>query len=174
MSVEPCIPLSFEQPVRSASSVDPKVGISPRSVLLESTYTLESQRVNPGQPVRPVRLSRPFFLSRFADRYPNSAKSARRQIAPLSRPPGSSRQGSSGCRFAGLVIRWDSVKRAAQLMKGRQNRIPLWPEGYFAGCYSKAEAQEENRLAKASVIRAPVDLDGSISYLKRNSKKDGT
>ena len=37
--------------------------------------------------------------------------------------------------------------------------IPIRPLGYFAECYSKAEAQEENRLAKASVIQAPKDLE---------------
>ncbi|PWU07979.1 MAG: hypothetical protein C5B50_30430 [Verrucomicrobia bacterium] len=37
--------------------------------------------------------------------------------------------------------------------------IPVRPPGYFASCYSKAEIQEENRLAKASVVRAPKDLE---------------
>jgi hypothetical protein len=37
--------------------------------------------------------------------------------------------------------------------------IPMRPAGHFAGAYSRAEIQEENRLAKASVIRAPVDLE---------------
>lgn len=37
--------------------------------------------------------------------------------------------------------------------------IPLRPAGYFAGAYSRVEIQEENRLAKASVIRAPMDLE---------------
>jgi hypothetical protein len=32
------------------------------------------------------------------------------------------------------------------------------PPGFFAA-YSKAEIQEENRLAKSSVIRAPKDLE---------------
>ncbi|MGA2246627.1 MAG: hypothetical protein ABSH48_16670 [Verrucomicrobiota bacterium] len=36
--------------------------------------------------------------------------------------------------------------------------IPMRPAGYFAGTYSRAEIQEDNRLAKASVIRAPQDL----------------
>jgi hypothetical protein len=34
--------------------------------------------------------------------------------------------------------------------------IPMRPLGYFANCYSKAEMQEENRLAKASVVRLPI------------------
>jgi len=37
--------------------------------------------------------------------------------------------------------------------------IPMRPAGYFAGAYSEAEIQEDNRLAKASVIRAPKDLE---------------
>ena len=37
--------------------------------------------------------------------------------------------------------------------------IPMRPPGFFAYCYTKAEIQEENRLAKASVVRAPEDLE---------------
>jgi len=37
--------------------------------------------------------------------------------------------------------------------------IPIRPAGYFANCYSKEEAREQNQLAKASVIRAPADLE---------------
>ena len=37
--------------------------------------------------------------------------------------------------------------------------IPMRPAGYFANAHSRAEIQEENRLAKASVIRAPKDLE---------------
>ena len=37
--------------------------------------------------------------------------------------------------------------------------IPIRPAGYFAHCYDKAEIEEENRLAKASVRRAPMDLE---------------
>ena len=37
--------------------------------------------------------------------------------------------------------------------------IPMRPAGYFANCYTQAEVQEENQLAKASVIRAPKDLE---------------
>jgi hypothetical protein len=37
--------------------------------------------------------------------------------------------------------------------------IPMRPAGFFASAYSKAEIQEENRLAKSSVIRAPKDLE---------------
>ena len=37
--------------------------------------------------------------------------------------------------------------------------IPMRPPGYFANVYSRAEIQEDNRLAKASVIHAPKDLE---------------
>jgi hypothetical protein len=37
--------------------------------------------------------------------------------------------------------------------------IPIRPPGYFDNCYSKSEIQQENRLAKASVIRVPKDLE---------------
>jgi hypothetical protein len=37
--------------------------------------------------------------------------------------------------------------------------IPLRPPGYFANVYSKAEIAEENRFAKASVIRPPKDIE---------------
>ena len=37
--------------------------------------------------------------------------------------------------------------------------IPIRPAGYFANCYSKDEVREQNRLAKASVIRVPADLE---------------
>jgi hypothetical protein len=37
--------------------------------------------------------------------------------------------------------------------------IPIRPAGYFANCYSKEEVREQNRLAKASVVRAPADLE---------------
>lgn len=37
--------------------------------------------------------------------------------------------------------------------------IPMRPAGYFANAYNKSEIQEQNRLAKSSVIRAPKDLE---------------
>src|ERR1041384_1519558 len=37
--------------------------------------------------------------------------------------------------------------------------IPMRPPGYFANAYSKPEIQEENELAKASVVRVPKDLE---------------
>lgn len=37
--------------------------------------------------------------------------------------------------------------------------IPQRPPGYFADCYAKEELQLENRLAEASVIEKPGDLE---------------
>jgi hypothetical protein len=37
--------------------------------------------------------------------------------------------------------------------------IPMRPPGYFSQVTSKAEAEEDHRLAKASVIRPPKDLE---------------
>jgi hypothetical protein len=55
------------------------------------------------------------------------------------------------------------------IVKGRQRfvlqevpeiePIPVRPPNYFANAYSHAEIQEDNRLAKVSVIRAPKDLE---------------
>jgi hypothetical protein len=37
--------------------------------------------------------------------------------------------------------------------------IPKRPPGYFASCYTKGELQLENRLAEASPIEKPEDLE---------------
>jgi hypothetical protein len=37
--------------------------------------------------------------------------------------------------------------------------IPVRPAGFFANMDTLAEIQEDNRLAKASVIRLPKDLE---------------
>jgi len=37
--------------------------------------------------------------------------------------------------------------------------IPMHPAGYFANTYTQGEIREDNRLAKASVIRPPGDLE---------------
>ncbi|MGH7972649.1 MAG: hypothetical protein ACREIC_28380 [Limisphaerales bacterium] len=37
--------------------------------------------------------------------------------------------------------------------------IPMRPAGFFAHSYSRVEIREENRLAKASVVRPPKDLE---------------
>ena len=37
--------------------------------------------------------------------------------------------------------------------------IPIRPAGYFANCHGQEEVREQNKLAKASVVRAPADLE---------------
>jgi hypothetical protein len=37
--------------------------------------------------------------------------------------------------------------------------IPLRPPGYFENCYTRDEILQENRLAEASVIEKPADLE---------------
>jgi hypothetical protein len=37
--------------------------------------------------------------------------------------------------------------------------IPMRPPGYFANCYTNEEIALDNRLSKASVVRAPRDLE---------------
>jgi hypothetical protein len=37
--------------------------------------------------------------------------------------------------------------------------IPLRVPGYFANCYTSEEIGSDNRLSKASVVRAPKDLE---------------
>jgi len=37
--------------------------------------------------------------------------------------------------------------------------IPIRPPGFFSSAYNLAEIQEDNRLAKASVVRTPKDLE---------------
>jgi hypothetical protein len=37
--------------------------------------------------------------------------------------------------------------------------IPVRPANYFANAYSHEDIQEDNRLAKASAVRAPKDLE---------------
>jgi hypothetical protein len=39
------------------------------------------------------------------------------------------------------------------------NPIPIRPAGYFARTYRKSEIAIDNQLAKASVVRAPTDLE---------------
>jgi hypothetical protein len=42
---------------------------------------------------------------------------------------------------------------------GEIDPIPLRPPGYFESCYTPEEVALDNRLAKASVLRAPRDLE---------------
>jgi hypothetical protein len=55
------------------------------------------------------------------------------------------------------------IANRSRLQKPKANwhsqMIPMRSADYFAKTCSKAEIREENRLTKASVIRAPKDLE---------------
>ena len=76
---------------------------------------------------------------------------------------------SNAKTYLGRLVEKASRGETIYIVKGRQRfvlqevpeiePIPVRPAGYFAYAYSRAEIQEDNRLAKASVIRAPNDLE---------------
>ena len=76
---------------------------------------------------------------------------------------------SNAKTYLGRLVEKASRGETVYIVKGRHRfvlqavpeiePIPVRPVGYFASAHSKAEIQEENRLAKASVIRAPKDLE---------------
>jgi hypothetical protein len=76
---------------------------------------------------------------------------------------------SNAKTYLGRLVEKAAKGETVYIAKGRQrfvlqevpeiDPIPLRPPGYFAACYSPEEIQEENRLAKASVIRRPKDLE---------------
>jgi len=71
--------------------------------------------------------------------------------------------------YLGRLIEKAAKGETVYILRGQQrfilqevapiDPIPFRPPGYFANRDSKAEIQEENRLAKASIIRAPADLE---------------
>ena len=76
---------------------------------------------------------------------------------------------SSAKTYLGRLVEKAGRGEAVYIMKGRRRfvlqevpeiePIPMRPEGFFANAYNRAEIGEDNRLAKASVIRAPNDLE---------------
>jgi hypothetical protein len=76
---------------------------------------------------------------------------------------------SNAKTYLGRLIEKASRGEAVYIVRGRHRYvlqevpeiepIPIRPPNYFANIYSQAEIQEENQLAKASVIRAPKDLE---------------
>jgi hypothetical protein len=68
-----------------------------------------------------------------------------------------------------LVMEKTNPGGTGQLVRGRRRfvlqalpeiePIPLRPPGFFANAVSPADIREDNRLSKASVIRAPKDLE---------------
>src|SRR2546430_11542995 len=76
---------------------------------------------------------------------------------------------SSAKTYLGRLVEKAANGETVYILKGQQrfilqevppiDPVPIRPQGYFANCYSKTEIREENRFAKASVIRAPKDLE---------------
>ena len=76
---------------------------------------------------------------------------------------------SNAKTYLGLLLEKAGKGQTVYIMRGEHrfilqqvppiDPIPIRPAGYFANCYSKEEVQEQNRLAKASVVRAPADLE---------------
>jgi hypothetical protein len=76
---------------------------------------------------------------------------------------------SNAKTYLGRLVEKASRGEAVYIVKGQHrfilqevpeiDPIPIRPPNYFADIYSRAEIQEDNRLAKASVIRAPKDLE---------------
>src|SRR5689334_4318937 len=76
---------------------------------------------------------------------------------------------SNAKTYLGRLIEKAGKGETVYIIKGQQRfllqevpdvePIPMRPPGYFAKCYSKDELREDNRLAKASIVRAPRDLE---------------
>jgi hypothetical protein len=76
---------------------------------------------------------------------------------------------SNAKTYLGRLMEKASRGETVYIVKGRQRfilqeipeiePIPVRPPNYFANAYGRAEIQADNRLAKASVIRAPKDLE---------------
>jgi hypothetical protein len=76
---------------------------------------------------------------------------------------------SNAKTYLGRLMEKAGRGETVYIVKGRQRfvlqevpeiePIPIRPPNYFANAYSLAEIQEDNRLAKASVVRAPKDLE---------------
>jgi hypothetical protein len=71
--------------------------------------------------------------------------------------------------YLGRLMEKASRGEPVYIVRGRQRfilqevpeiePIPMRPPGFFANVYTPAEIQEDNLLAKASVVRAPKDLE---------------
>ena len=76
---------------------------------------------------------------------------------------------SNAKTYLGRLMEKASRGETVYIVKGRQRfvlqevpeiePIPIRPPNYFTNACSPAEIQADNRLAKASVIRAPKDLE---------------
>src|SRR5438874_13820615 len=71
--------------------------------------------------------------------------------------------------YLGRLVEKASHGETVYILRGQQrfllqevpaiDPIPMRPPGYFAQCYTPAQGREDHRLAKASVIRVPKDLE---------------
>jgi|SRR5665213_1188996 len=76
---------------------------------------------------------------------------------------------SNAKTYLGRLMEKASRGETVYIVRGRQRfalqevpeiePVPVRPPNYFANAYSRVEIQADNRLAKASVIRAPKDLE---------------
>ena len=76
---------------------------------------------------------------------------------------------SNAKTYLGRLMEKAGRGETVYIVKGRQRfilqeapeiePIPIRPPNFFAHAHSHAEIQADNRLAKASVIRAPKDLE---------------
>jgi hypothetical protein len=76
---------------------------------------------------------------------------------------------SNAKTYLGRLMEKASRGEPVYIVRGRQRfilqqvpeiePIPMRPPGFFANVYTPAEIQEDNLLAKASVVRAPADLE---------------
>ena len=92
-------------------------------------------------------------------RSPKTAVNLRSQIFPLSHAK----------TYLGRLVEKAGRGETVYIVRGHRRfvlqavpeiePIPMRPPGYFANVYGKAEIQEQNRLAKSSIIRAPKDLE---------------
>lgn len=76
---------------------------------------------------------------------------------------------SNAKTYLGRLVKKASRGEAVYIMAGGQRfilqeipeiePIPIRPPNYFANVDSRADIQEQNRLAKASVIKPPKDIE---------------
>lgn len=76
---------------------------------------------------------------------------------------------SSAKTYLGRLVEKAGRGETVYIVKGRRRfvlqevpeiePIPMRPAGFFVNAYSRAEIREDNKLAKASVVRAPNDLE---------------
>src|ERR1700742_4358255 len=76
---------------------------------------------------------------------------------------------SNAKTYLGRLMEKASRGEAVYIVRGRHryvlqevaeiDPIPIRPPGYFTKIYSHAEIQEDNRLAKTSIVRPPTDLE---------------